>query len=231
MPPSGNGASSFHLHWVDPPPAVEASVTVEVVEAPSVRRLYFWALQASFQPDGGGAHTGLQWNPRHEGGRAVNWGGYGRDGSVLGGTPSTILSSVDDPNTRTFPWEPGRPYRLRIRRGSSRGRWAADVIDLVTDEVTPIRELDGGGTHLGRLMVWSEVFARCDDPPVRVRWSDPSIVDLDGTSRPVDGYRVAYQRYERGGCTNTQVEMGEGFVDQVTAARRTTPPGGVVRAR
>lgn len=229
-PPSGNGASSLHLHWLDAPPAMEAEVTVEVVEPPAVARLYFWALQASFQPGGGGAHTGLQWNPRHATGRAVNWGGYGWDGSILKGTESSIPSSVADPNTRTWLWEDARPYRLRIRPGSSSGWWRADVTDLETGERTPIRELEGGGDHLGGLMVWSEVFARCDDEPVRVRWSDPSVIDRAGDRHAVERYRVAYQAFGRGGCTNTQVEPGPGHVDQVTATSRTVPAGTVVPA-
>ena len=47
-PPSGNGASSFHLFWDLPGEFAAVSATVEVVIAPTVPRLYFWALQASF---------------------------------------------------------------------------------------------------------------------------------------------------------------------------------------
>ena len=58
-PPSGNGASSFHLWWEVPygERLTRASVVLEVLEPPQVDRLYFWALQVSFvKPDGGGAH-------------------------------------------------------------------------------------------------------------------------------------------------------------------------------
>ena len=61
----GKGVSSFHLWWQDAPPepVVAVEVTLEVVEAPVVDRLYFWALQATFNDattDHGGAHLGLQ---------------------------------------------------------------------------------------------------------------------------------------------------------------------------
>src|SRR5262245_32230826 len=76
------GVSSFHLWWqgIDGGiPLVEVAATIEVLRAPVVDRLYFWALQASFlSAEGvhGAGHVGLQWNPRHAGNRAVNWGGY-----------------------------------------------------------------------------------------------------------------------------------------------------------
>jgi len=44
---------SFHLSWDLAPPAREVAVTLEVLEPPSVDRLYFWAVQASFL-DGAG---------------------------------------------------------------------------------------------------------------------------------------------------------------------------------
>src|SRR2546421_13033699 len=64
LPPSGNGASSFHLGWRLPPGAdhvVSASVTLEVLTPPVVDHLYFWALQVAF-PAAGPAPLGLQWN-------------------------------------------------------------------------------------------------------------------------------------------------------------------------
>jgi hypothetical protein len=45
-------------------------------------------------------------------------------------------------------------------------------------------------------MVWSEVFARCDDPSVTVRWSD-----LHPHTSTI---RTSYQRHEDGGCANTR---------------------------
>ena len=62
----GKGVSSFHLWWQDAPPepVVAVEVTLEVVEAPVVDRLYFWALQATCNEastDHGGAH--LEFSP------------------------------------------------------------------------------------------------------------------------------------------------------------------------
>lgn len=227
-PTSSNGASSFHLHWADVPAALEASVELEVIESPTVPALYFWALQASFGPDGGGAHLGLQWNPRHGGSTAVNWGGYERGGRILEGTPSGIASTVDDPNTRTWGWSAHRRYRLRIHRGSTPGWWSGEVADLETGAATHVRQLAGGGRYLERLMVWSEVFADCDAPSVAARWSRPSVLARDGGRSTPTGYRVAYQAYEKGGCTNTDASpAGEGVV-QRTSTARTTPPGAIV---
>ena len=83
-PRSGNGASSFHLFWDVPPgPWVEAAATLVVADPPTVPKLYFWALQVSFEDrgrGGGGAHLGLQWHAQHPGNTAVNWGGYGTNG-------------------------------------------------------------------------------------------------------------------------------------------------------
>ena len=83
--PGGGAGGGFHLWWKGVPtnePIVACSVVLEVVQPPTVAALYFWALQASFLDAAGqsygAAHTGLQWNSRHPGGRAVNWGGYAR---------------------------------------------------------------------------------------------------------------------------------------------------------
>src|SRR2546430_14437561 len=69
FPPSGNGASSFHLGWRLPPDAghlVSANVTLEVLTPPAVDHLYICALQVAF-PAAGAAHLRLQWNHRHPG--------------------------------------------------------------------------------------------------------------------------------------------------------------------
>ena len=119
FPPSGNGASSFHLGWRLPPGAghlVAASVTLEVLAPPAGDHLYFWALQVAF-PGAGAAHLGLQWNHRHPGFGAVNWGGYAADGSLLAGTESPLPSTPADPNTRDYPWQP-RP--VQAPRGPDR---------------------------------------------------------------------------------------------------------------
>lgn len=228
-PTSSNGASSMHLHWLDLPAAIEAAVELEVVVPPAVPDLYFWALQASFLPGGGGAHLGLQWNPRHASSTAVNWGGYGTDGRILAGTASSIASTVEDPNTRTWPWSASRRYRLRIHRGDESGWWAGEVTDLHSGAATHVRQLAGGGEMLGSLMVWSEVFADCAAPSVSVRWSRPSVLTPDGRRVRPSGYRVNYQAFERGGCSNTDAtpDPGGGVI-QSTATVRTTRTGAVI---
>ena len=48
---------------------------------------------------------------------------------------------------------------------AAEGGWAGTVGGV------RVRTLAAGGDRLDALMVWSEVFARCDAPPVAVRWS------------------------------------------------------------
>jgi hypothetical protein len=231
LPTSSNRASSFHLEWVweGPTPAlVEAGATLTVVDAPTVDRLHFWALQASFVEGTGvgrrlgGGHTGLQHHPRHPGGTAVNWGGYGIDGRELGGSTSALPSALANPNTRDLAWQAGRPYRLSIHRGVE--GWAASVDDVL------IRDLHVGGDRLTSIMVWSEIFAACDDPSSAVRWTDLSGVTRDGdVVRPV-AVRTRYQSVADGGCSNTSSDPdGAGGVVQRTSVVRTTPPRAVIR--
>ena len=224
FPTSGNGASSMHLHWMGITEAVEASVVVEVIEPPVVDSLYFWALQATFAPGSTGAHLGLQWNPRHPSSTAVNWGGYDGRGGLLEGTESTIPSTIDDPNTRSWSWLARRRYRLRIGRGRSSEWWTGEVTDLATDETVEVRQLRGGGEFLTGLMVWSEVFASCDAPSVAVRWSDSVVVDPSGSVISPPEVRVSYQDYVRGGCTNTNTAADDSGIVQRTNTDRTTPP-------
>lgn len=193
-----------------------------VPELPTVQRLYFWALQVTFA-HGAGAHLGLQWGadaPRRN--RHVNWGGYAPGGSELNGTTPHLPSSFANPNTRDYDWEPGRPHRLRIARTSE--GWAGWVDD------TLVRHLDAQGETLHSPMVWSEVFADCDDPPVAVRWSGLEVVTRSGRRVPVGEVTTSYQSRREGGCDNTTSEAdGEAFV-QITNAIRGTPPGGRLRA-
>jgi hypothetical protein len=222
-PPSANGASSLHLVWDVPTgeQLVEASVSVMVPALPSVPRLYFWALQVSF-PAGAGAHLGLQWAadpPRRL--RHVNWGGYGASGAELSGGVSGLPSSFANPNTHDFDWEPGRPYRLRISRTSA--GWAGWVDDIM------IRCLDAPGETLHGPMVWSEVFADCDQPAVSVRWSDLQVVTRSGRRVPVESAVASYQSRAEGGCDNTTSETdGDAFL-QTTNVVRTTPKGARLR--
>lgn len=233
-PASPNGASSFHCWWVGADAAREISVVLSVEQPPDTDDLHFWALQVGFA-DGsrptGGAHLGLQWNARHPRSRAVNWGGYRPDGTMLTGARSGLPSAPGDPNTRDLAWDPGRRYRLTVRPGDERGTWRGEVTGLDDELDVVVRTLSGGGDRLVDPVVWSEVFAPCDAPSVSVRWTDPVIVDAAGAvSRPL-GYRVSYQTVERGGCSNTDVVVGDGRgVRQVTNRPRTTPDGEIVRS-
>jgi hypothetical protein len=213
----------MHLWW-DPAPGRQSptgatpttvSAVLEIVDPPQVDRLYFWALQASFVDDRGqrlaGAHLGLQWHPQHPGGTAVNWGGYhdgGRSGELSGIAPSALPSATGNVNTRDFAWRPGTPYRLTLDVDGT-----GAVTDLTSGERTVVRRLDVGGAHaLASPVVWSEVFARCDDPPTTVRWSD-----LDPAPRTT---QVTYQSFADGGCTNTRTDVEGGSYLQRTNAER-----------
>ena len=240
-PRSPNAASSFHLIWELPAAArsarlVEVSAVLEIVVPPEVPALYFWALQVDFVSGArarGGAHTGLQWNRRYPGHTAVNWGGYASQedgGAILSGSVSSLPGFPDDPHTVAYPWEPGRPYRLRIFRSPDRpGAWRAEATDVSAGRTSIIRDLyvDGGsgGGYLVRPIVWSEVFAECDAPSVTVRWSELEALDEAGARLRPDRVRVNYQSVGEGGCTNTTAsEDGDGVL-QVTNTPRTAPQG------
>ena len=219
-PTSANRASSMHLRWdPSPPPSLEVAVTLEIVEAPVVDELYFWALQASFLDGGrhiGAAHLGLQWYSLHPGSTAVNWGGYLDGGGELAGEQSTLPSAPGNPNTRDFAWRPRTPYRLRIS-GDASGWWEGSITDLTARETTVVRRLHGGGDAVANPVVWSEVFARCDDPSVVVRWSDFS-------PKP-SRMQPSYQTHANGGCANTASRSeGDAYV-QITNVDRQTQVG------
>jgi hypothetical protein len=233
-PASSNGASSLHLAWDVPVggPIVAAAATLEVVEAPVVDRLYFWALQVSFRDrDGrrsGGGHLGLQHHPAYPGGGAVNWGGYDPAGRVLDGTDSPLPGTLGNPNTRDLPWRPYRPYRLRIHHLPGSDLWAGDVIDLETGTPTRVRELVAGGDLVDTPLVWSEVFARCDHPSVAVRWSDLVVETVAGDTVPVRRVRTSYQSRADGGCDNTDSGVVDGAFVQRTATPRSNRHGAVL---
>jgi hypothetical protein len=213
-PPSHAGAGLPDLADPSPVSLLQVAVTLEIVEPPAVDELYFWALQTSFLDGGrhiGAAHLGLQWHSLYPGGTAVNWGGYRDGASELEGEQSTLPSALDNPNTRDFAWRPRTPYRLRIS-GDGDGWWTGSVTDLTTQEATVVRRLHGGGNALANPMVWSEVFARCDDPSVVVRWSDllPRPVRLTPT----------YQTHEDGGCGNsTSRREGDAYLQITNTVR------------
>ena len=234
-PPSGNGASSFHLWWVLPTagPFSEVTAVFEVTRPPAVPRLYFWALQVSFFEAGrevGAGHTGLQWHPSAPAG-AINWGGYYSGGAPRGGDgtlPGTgsVLPPVDGgPHTRHFAWSPGRPYRFRVWSPAA-GAWRSEVTDIAQDRTTVVRDLLVPAHGLANPLVWSEVFATCDDPSTEVRWSELHALDGQGVVHTARSVSLSYQSFADGGCSNTQTYVdGESFV-QVTglaAAREPAP--------
>jgi hypothetical protein len=227
FPASGNGASSFHLRWQLPPGAghlVAAAVTLEITHPPIVEHLYFWALQVTF-PGAGGAHLGLQWNRAFPNFGAVNWGGYAPDGALLSGTESSLPSTPDDANTRDYPWQPGKAYRLHVHR-AAQSIWRGGVTDTATGETATVRDLIAGSTFLTEPMVWSEVFARCDDATVAARWSDFAAVNERGDELAPEALVVNYQSHTDGGCANTTSMLDErGGVLQVTNSERTTRQG------
>ncbi|TMM14443.1 MAG: hypothetical protein E6G01_12685 [Actinobacteria bacterium] len=239
-PPSANGASSFHLWWrFDRPELLdEVAAVLEVVAPPSVPELYFWALQASFH-DGersvGAGHTGLQWLPTGSPSPAVNWGGYHAGGGELGGSVSALPGWDGNPNTRLFAWQPRRRYELTVRKAPSSPApggthaWRATVSDMASGEQTVIRDLHVSARHLAEPVVWSEVFARCDDPPVSVRWSDLRAVTVTGRPVVPEAVSVTYQPRSQGGCDNTSVRLDGTAISQTTNAARTVPDGSVLR--
>lgn len=201
-----------------------ASVTLEVRTPPVVGHLYFWALQVAF-PGAGAAHLGLQWNHRHPAFGAVNWGGYAADGSLLAGTESPLPSTPADANTRDYPWEPERAYRLRVH-SVDEGTWRGEVTDTTTGDATTVRDLMAAASFLGDPMVWSEAFARCDDPSVTVRWSDFEVVSDRGDRFAPTAVTVNYQSHADGGCANTTSALdGAGGILQVTNSDRVTRQG------
>lgn len=253
--------SSFHLVWQLPKTArkarlVEASAVLEIITPPTIPAVYFWALQVDFL-DGlqtwGGGHTGLQWNPRYPGSTAVNWGGYASPqvgGAVLPGTVSSLPGFEDDPNTLSYPWQPGVAYRFRVYRSPEiPGAWRAEISDLKSGEVTVIRDLRPGARRrrglmsrlvsgnggwpeggedgcLARPIVWTEVFAECDAPSVKVRWTDLAAIDESGTVVRPQMVRVNYQSRHEGGCLNTNVRKDNaGGLLQITNVSRTVEQG------
>ena len=225
-PPSPNGASSFHLFWMVPSmPLAEVSATIEIIEPPTVDKLYFWALQANFQLGGtakGGAHFGLQNHPEYPGAGAVNWGGYHDGGGELDGSASALVSALNNVNTRNFRWKPRHPYGYRIFQAGERA-WRGSITDLVTGSEVVVRDLRIDADMILSPMVWTESFADCGDPPAAVRWSELEGVTLDGRRIEISTVTVNYQSYADGGCTNTNAYTdGSGFIQRTGTERRST---------
>jgi hypothetical protein len=238
-PRSRNGASSFHLVWELPQvPLNEAEATLEILVPPRVQRLYFWALQVSFASDRrlqGGAHLGLQWNPAFPGNTAANWGGYGTGGGgtqILEGSASPLPGVRNDPNTRDFDWQFGRRYRLHIAPSpeipAEGHAWRGTITDVESGDAVVVRDLYSGGSYLLSPMVWSEVFARCEQPGVVVRWSDLRVIAADGSEIVPQRVRVNYQSRTDGGCDNTSVSVDELGLLQITTVERRVPQGAIL---
>ena len=228
-----NGVSSFHLWWQGvegSSPVVEAAAVLSVVKQPEADRLYFWAMQASFLDDRrsfGAGHIGLQWNPRHPQSQAVNWGGYADIAdvqSVLTGTPSSLPSTPNDPNTRDYPWREGARYRVRIAKSDI--GWRGEISDLDRGDTTLIRDLEAPGDRLGGFVVWSEVFAACDHPSAIVEWSDLSVTTADGELRRPASVRLTFP--SDGDCPNTDVRLTARGIRQMTNTPRTARDGQVL---
>lgn len=237
-PRSANGASSFHLIWEVPQvPLREVEATLEILVSPVVSRLHFWALQVSFASGHrleGGAHLGLQWNPKFPGSTAVNWGGYGTGAGteLLRGTPSRLPSARGDRNTRDFDWRFGRRYRLQVSPSPDAPTdgyaWRGMVTDLDAGKETVVRDLFSPGSALMSPMVWTESFARCEQPSVSVRWSNLRAVTVDGDEVHPSRVRVNYQTRADGGCDNTTVSVDELGLLQVTSVQRQVPQGAIL---
>jgi hypothetical protein len=219
-------------------PLIEVSATLEVLQLPAVRRLYFFALQVTFASERrlrGSAHLGLQWNPSFPESTAANWGGYGSGGTghrLLTGSASPLPSSRSDDNTRDFAWKPGRRYRLRVAPSPESPAdvhaWRGTITDLETGTESVIRDLFTEGAYLAAPMVWSEVFARCEQPSVSVRWSDLHAVTAAGDDIRPGRVRVNYQSRDDGGCDNTSVIVDELGVIQATSVERQIPQGALL---
>jgi hypothetical protein len=228
-PTSTNGASSFHVTPVDAVAAAqEVSVVLEIRQLPAVSDTYFWALQVDFVDQAGrtvsGAHLGLQWNRRHRGNTAVNFGGYRQDASghavELSGT-SKLAGANGSRNTFDYSWHPGAKYLLRIVHAGD--GWDGQVTDLSTGKVTIVRHLRAGGVALAHPIVWSEVFASCEAPATAVAWSS--------LQPAVTRFAPSYQSFEQGGCTNTSTDTIAGAIVQRTNVRRTSAPGALLFTR
>jgi hypothetical protein len=237
-PPSGNGASSFHLFWELPPhqPLREVSATFELLDEPARNELYFWALQTGFADahgGHGGAHFGFQWNPPYPDKRAVCWGGYANVGGELDGGPTSFPSIDGNRNVCGYPWTTRQRWTWRIRllnEGESHAptgqrAWRAELDDPNTGETVAIRDLWCRGDRLVDPMVWSEVFAPCDDPIVRVRWSDFRARTDSGVLVAPTAVSVNYQSHADGGCSNTDASVDGYGIVQSTSTERLTAQG------
>ncbi len=101
------------------------------------------------------------------------------------------------------------------------------MTDVGSGAATVVRDLFVAGNLISSGVVWSEVFARCDDPSVAVRWSNPSAITVENTSSVIERATVNYQSHADGGCANTDssptAETDPPGLRQRTNCERLTP--------
>ncbi|MCB1257980.1 MAG: hypothetical protein KDB26_12785, partial [Microthrixaceae bacterium] len=132
---------------------------------------------------------------------------------------------------RDFDWRPGRPYRLAICRADSADApdgfraWRATVEDRDSGDTTVMRDLYVPAERIMGVSVWSEVFARCDDPSTEIRWSNAQVVGPSGEVTYPRRALVNYQSHADGGCANTCSSSGNHGLIQRTNTDRTVSQG------
>jgi hypothetical protein len=90
------------------------------------------------------------------------------------------------------------------------------VTDVEWGQTTVIRDLTVEASGLASPLVWSEVFAACDDPSTEVRWSELHALDGQGTTHTATSVGLTYQSFADGGCGNTLTYADGGSFVQVT---------------
>ena len=144
-------------------------------------------------------------------------------GGELEGSTFLLPGMAGSQNTQSYPWQSGRPYRLRVFPSPHITQaWRAEVTDLSSGKATPIRDLYTDGDSLAMPMVWTESFADCAAPPVTVRWSHLRAVDSTGRILTPHSLLVNYQGWERG-LHQHRVETDARGVLQVTCTRVSWP--------
>ena len=214
LPTSSNGASSFHLFLPESDTvfAEEVCATINIGADPDDNFLRFWALEVDFADTAGGlfgaAHMGLQWIDGFPDSNAVNWGGFDANGVLLTG-PGFLAGG---PNTFEYDWTPNTDYKYRVYYVSP-GVARAEITDLSTGVVTPIRDLNVGNnaTLFRAPRVWGEIFAPCDDlEPLCWEWTDWNWT-LNGVNDTPGSVFANYQSHADGGCTNqSTIETADG---------------------
>ena len=198
-------------------PLLECSAVLEVVVPPSVPRLYFWALQASFSD---GTPTPRRCPPRiaveHQVpavGRRPTGADTPRTGRCCRGPSPRCPSTRKDPNTRDYPWIAGHRYRLQDRPQRRDQRRHGRLAGNDHPHRVGRRGQGARSPHQGA-STWSGRWCgrRCSPgasiPTTVVRWSDLRAIDGrrhgDSSSRrsgqlPVERRRRMRQHHRRRG--------------------------------